>query len=183
MKKILIICVLLINAVIFSYAQGDRGGFGGADRGGFGGRGQGNAQARTPEQRAQTTLDDLLSSFTLNKENRAKTLAILTAQNISLDSLTATMPPATADLAVKVAAAKTLQTQRLAIMQANEAKFIALLSDKQKKLYEGSIKDRPANRGFGQSGGGGANGGGGGGRGQGGEGRAGGDGNRGFGGG
>lgn len=187
MKKLFIICALATSVASFSYAQ-DQGGFGGGPggAGGFGGRGQGqgqNAQARTPEAKSQTYLETLMESFILNKEQRAQTLAILINENKSLDSLMATMVPPQggqpqpgaapdpAAMQARQALVQSIQPKRKAIMDAAEAQFILVLSEKQRKLYLSSIKDRPEAQGFGVTGGrGGQQGQGGQGRGQGGQG-------------
>ncbi len=188
MKKLFIICALVTSAASYSYAQ-DQGGFGGGPggAGGYGGRGQGqggqNAQARTPEAKSQTYLETLMESFILNKEQRAQTLAILINENKSLDSLMATMVPpqgsqpqpgAAPDpgaMQSRQALMQSIQPKRKAIMDAAEAQFISVLSEKQRKLYLSSIKDRPETQGFGVTGGrGGQQGQGGQGRGQGGQG-------------
>ena len=169
MKKLLIICAL-ITSVSVTYAQNPgfdggqaRGGFGGGQGGqGRGGQGGAGAQARTPEARAQTYLETLMESFTLNKDQRALTLAILVAENKSLDSLNASLPamqpPAQgaamdpAAMQARQALMQALQPKRTAIMAASEAQFVNVLTDKQKKLYALSIKNRPEGQGFGQAG-------------------------------
>src|SRR4051812_45968837 len=74
MKKILIICALLISAVSFAKAQQDSA----RSQPGLAGRGQ----QGTPEQRAQATLSaPTVTSLNLTDDQKAKVLPILVAYN------------------------------------------------------------------------------------------------------
>jgi hypothetical protein len=148
MKRIVIVFALLISAVSLTKAQG----------GGGGGRGpQG-----TPAERAQMTIDGpALTALNLTADQKAKTLALLTAMNKSTDSL-------------RTAAAGDFQSmmpKMTAMSSATEAKFVSWLTADQKKAYDTALaaaKERNPNatgilaggRG-GRGGGGGAPGGGG----------------------
>jgi len=115
MKKLLIIGALLIGAVSFSNAQG-------------GGFNQG-----TPAERAQRTVDgQMFAALNLTADQKTKTLALLTTQNKSTDSLRATIP-AGSDMRT---AMQELRPKITVIAGANETKFISWLNADQKKAYE-----------------------------------------------
>ncbi len=126
MKRLVIICALLISAVSFTMAQG----------------GGGRGPQGTPEERAQRTVDGtMFVSVNLTADQKTKTLALLTAQNKSIDSLRATIP-AGGDMR---AAMQELRPKITVIANANEAKFLSWLNADQKKAYEAAMATMKAN--------------------------------------
>jgi len=131
MKKLLLVCCLLVSIVSLSKAQG------GGGNGGGGGRGM----ARTPDdqlKQIQTAVP------TLTADQSKKLLAIYTATAASRDSLTK--------------AGGDRQAMR-PLMTAQQAKVQAVLTDDQKAVYTKYMADMRAK--MQQGGGGGMGGGGG----------------------
>jgi len=134
MKRLVIICALLISAVSFTKAQGG------------GGRNSG-----TPEERAQRTIDGQgFAAFSLTADQKPKVMAVLVAQNKSIDSLRAATPQG-ADMQATMQA---LRPKMTVIQQANDKKILALFNDEQKKAYTAYAEQRATRGGGGQGGGG-----------------------------
>ena len=113
MKKLLIICGLLLSVVTFAQAQEGQG-----QR--QGGRGMG-----TPEERAKRQTEQLTEKLKLTDDQKAKVSAIYTEQAASMTKL---REEAKGDREVMMAA----------MTKANEAtdvKITALLNDDQKKAF------------------------------------------------
>ncbi len=111
MKKLLIVCALLISAVSFANAQG--------------------GQMGTPAERAQRTLDMRLASLNLTADQKAKTLTLLTKLNTSSDSLRTSMGQG-ADRQAMMAKMGTISGPA-------EATFVSWLTADQKKAYDTAL--------------------------------------------
>lgn len=127
MKKLLIICGLLFSMVTFASAQG------------------GGRQMGTPEERAAKTLTALTEKLTLTADQQTKVKAILLDQNTQVAK-------------AREEAGDDRQAARakmMKIMEDNNGKINALLTDDQKKTYASYLEERKAamqNRGGGQGG-------------------------------
>jgi protein CpxP len=127
MKKLLIICGLLFSTIAFANAQG------------------GGRQMGTPEERAAKTLTMLTEKLTLNGDQQTKVKAILLDQNTQVAK-------------AREEAGDDRQASRakmMKIMEDNNVKINALLTDDQKKTYASYLEERKAamqNRGGGQGG-------------------------------
>lgn len=127
MKKLFIICGLLFSMITFANAQG-------------GGRPMG-----TPEERAAKTLTMLTEKLTLNADQQTKVKAILLDQNTQVAK-------------AREEAGEDRQAARakmMKIMEDNNVKINAVLTDDQKKTYATYLEERKAamqNRGGGQGG-------------------------------
>lgn len=127
MKRLLIICGLLFSMITFANAQG-------------GGRPMG-----TPEERAAKTLTMLTEKLTLTADQQTKVKAILLDQNTQVAK-------------AREEAGDDRQAARakmMKIMEDNNVKITALLTDDQKKTYAAYLEERKAamqNRGGGQGG-------------------------------
>lgn len=106
MKKLLMICALFFGVITFANAQG-------------------GGQMRSPEDRAQRTLDQLTEKLKLTDEQKPKVLAILTDQNVQMNKA---REDANGDRDAMRASFTKIQTD-------NQAKITALLNDDQKKAY------------------------------------------------
>ncbi|WP_295652175.1 hypothetical protein [uncultured Mucilaginibacter sp.] len=127
MKKLLLVCCLLVSIVSLSKAQG----------GGGGGRGMGGGTPDEQLKRIQTAVP------TLTADQSKKILAIYTASAATRDSL------------MKAGADRSAMRP---MMQAQQAKVQAVLTDDQKAVYTKYMADMRAKM---QQGGGGMGGGGG----------------------
>ena len=127
MKKLLIICGLLLSMVTFASAQG------------------GGRQMGTPEERATKATTMLTEKLTLTADQQIKVKAILLDQNTEVAK-------------AREEAGDDRQAARakmMKIMEDNNAKITALLTDDQEKAYASYLEERKAamqNRGGGQRG-------------------------------
>lgn len=127
MKKLLIICGLLLSMITFANAQG------------------GGRQMGTPEERAAKALTMLTEKLTLTPDQQTKVKAILLDQNTQVAK-------------AREEAGDDRQAARakmMKIMEDNNGKINALLTDDQKKTYAAYLEERKAamqNRGGGQGG-------------------------------
>ena len=127
MKKLLIICGLLFSMVTFASAQG------------------GGRQMGTPEERATKATTMLMEKLTLTADQQTKVKAILLDQNTQVAK-------------AREEAGDDRQAARakmMKIMEDNNTKINALLTDDQKKAYTTYLEERKAamqNRGGGQGG-------------------------------
>jgi Spy/CpxP family protein refolding chaperone len=144
MKKLVIICALLISAVSFTKAQGQGG---------------------TPEEMAQRTLDVRLVSLNLTADQKAKLTPMLVAYNkTNVEAMTKARAAADPQ-----AAMTELRTKMAPMAAENEKAALALLTADQKKAYDAALaaaKERNPNATAVFFGGGGGRGGQGGGGGQ-----------------
>jgi hypothetical protein len=119
MKRMLIICALLISAVSFTKAQG----------GGGGGRGM----QGTPEERAQATLaSPTVASLNLTDDQKAKVLPILVAYNKAQTDAFAKAQAAGGDFQAVQAELRTKAAE-------SEKEVVALLTADQKKTYDAAL--------------------------------------------
>ena len=116
MKKLLIICGMLFGVMTFAHAQG-------------GGRMMG-----TPEERATKATTTLTDKLTLTADQQTKVKAILLDQNTQMDKARA---EAGDDR-------KAMRTKMMGMMQDNNTKINALLTDDQKKAYASYLEERKA---------------------------------------
>lgn len=116
MKKLLILCGMLFGVMTFAHAQG-------------GGRMMG-----TPEERATKATTTLTDKLTLTADQQTKVKAILLDQNAQMDKARA---EAGDDR-------QAMRTKMMAMMQENNTKINALLTDDQKKAYASYLEERKA---------------------------------------
>jgi hypothetical protein len=115
MKRIVIICALLISAVSFTKAQGGGGG-----------------QQGTPEERAQRTIDGpAVASLNLTADQKAKVLPILVSYNKAQTDMMA-KAQAGGDMAA-------VRTQMTTLAADDEKQIVALLTPDQKKAYDAAL--------------------------------------------
>lgn len=113
MKKLVIICALLISAVSFTRAQGGPQG--------------------TPEERAKMTLDgERLASLNLTADQKAK----LTPMLVDYSKATMAEMMKARDAADPQAAMAELRTKFAPMVAENEKAAVALLTADQKKAYD-----------------------------------------------
>lgn len=117
MKKLMLICGLLFSVITFANAQN-----GGGRRGG------------DPAERAKKNTERLATKLSLNDDQKAKVLTILTDQATQMNK-------AWEDSKEDRAAMKTKVT---AIMSDSDTKLNAVLTDDQKKQYEAYKAERKA---------------------------------------
>ena len=116
MKKLLMVCCLLVSIVSLSKAQGGGGGRGG--------------MRMNPADQAKA----LQTALSLNDDQTAKITAIYTAQAAKRDSM---MKAANGDFSA-------MRGQMRPMMQATTEKIKAVLTDDQKKAYDKWEADRRA---------------------------------------
>jgi protein CpxP len=115
MKKLLMICVMLFGVITFAHAQG-------------------GGQMRTPEERAQRTMDQLTEKLKLTEDQKPKVLAVLVDQNVQMNKA---REAANGDR-------DAMRTTFTKIQADNEVKINALLTDDQKKAYTSWQEERKA---------------------------------------
>jgi protein CpxP len=115
MKKLLIICGMLFSMVTFAHAQGGR-------------------MMGTPEERATKTTAQLTEKLALTADQQTKVKAILLDQN-------AQMNKAREDAGED---RKAMRTKMMSMMQDNNAKINAVLTDDQKKAFAAYQEERKA---------------------------------------
>lgn len=114
MKKLVIICALLISAVSFTKAQGQR----------------------TPEEMAQMTLDGpRLTSLNLTADQKAK----LTPMLVAYSKATMAEMMKAREAADPQAAMAELRTKFAPMVAENEKAAVALLTADQKKAYDAAL--------------------------------------------
>ena len=132
MKKVLIICGLLLSVMTFANAQ---------DAPKQGGRGMG-----TPEERAQRTTDQLTKQLTLNEDQKAKVKTLYLEQATNMVKV---REESKGDREAMMAKMKTSNEE-------TDKKVEALLNDDQKKAFATWKEERMKRRGQGRQGAGGA---------------------------
>jgi protein CpxP len=115
MKKLFMICAMLFSVVTFAHAQG-------------------GGQTRTPEERAQRTLDQLTEKLKLTDDQKPKVLAVLVDQNVQMNKA---REEANGDRDAMRASFTKIQAD-------NQVKVNALLTDDQKKAYASWQEERKA---------------------------------------
>lgn len=128
MKKVLIICGLLLSVMTFANAQ---------DAPKQGGRGMG-----TPEERAQRTTEQLTKHLGLNEDQKAKVKAIYLEQTTNMMKV---REESKGDRDAMMAKMKTAGEE-------TDKKVGALLNDDQKKAYATWKEERMKRRGQGRPG-------------------------------
>jgi len=113
MKKLLMICGMLFGVITFAHAQG-------------GNRG------RTPEERATKSTAQLTEKLTLTADQQTKIHDILLDQNTQMNKA---REEAGDDR-------KGMRTKMMTLMQGNNEKIKAVLTDDQKKAYETFLEER-----------------------------------------
>lgn len=113
MKKLLMICGMLFGVMTFAHAQG-------GNRGG------------TPEERATKSTAQLTEKLTLTADQQTKIHDILLDQNTQMNKA---REEAGDDR-------KAMRTKMMTLMQGNNEKIKAVLTDDQKKAYETFLEDR-----------------------------------------
>ncbi len=112
MKKLVIVCALLISAVTFAKAQG--------------------GQMGTPAERAQRSVDGpRLASLNLTADQKAKTLTLLTKLNTSSDSVRAAVGQG--------GDRQAMMAKMVAISGPAETTFVSWLTADQKKAYDAAL--------------------------------------------
>lgn len=95
---------------------------------------QGGGQTRTPEERAQRTMDQLTEKLKLTEDQKPKVLAVLVDQNVQMNKA---REAANGDR-------DAMRTTFTKIQADNELKINALLTDDQKKAYTTWQEERKA---------------------------------------
>lgn len=116
MKKLLMICGMLLGVMTFAHAQG-------------GGRNMG-----TPEERATKATTALTEKLALTADQQTKVKTILLDQNTQMEKA---RTEAGDDR-------KAMRAKMATLMQDNSAKINALLTDDQKKVYADYLAERKA---------------------------------------
>ncbi|MBC7566783.1 MAG: hypothetical protein H7223_07425 [Pedobacter sp.] len=117
MKKLLIICGLLISVATFSQAQQGQGG---------------GRQMGTPEERAKRSVDMLTEKLTLNADQKTKVTAIYFEQNAKMKKLRDSVGDDRAAMRALMVKGN----------ESTESKIEALLSADQKKLFTAWKEER-----------------------------------------
>ena len=131
MKKILIICVLLISAVSFTKAQQDSV----QSQRGVAGRGQ----QGTPEERAQAALNaPTITSLNLTDDQKAKVLPILVAYNKAQTEAMTKAQAGGGDMQAVMAEMRTKAAD-------SEKQCVSLLTADQKKTYDAALATAKTN--------------------------------------
>ncbi|QNK63039.1 hypothetical protein H7F33_00480 [Pedobacter sp. PAMC26386] len=115
MKKLLMICGMLFSVITFAHAQG------------------GNRNG-TPEERATKATAQLTEKLTLNADQQTKIHDILLDQNTQMNKA---REEAGDDR-------KAMRTKMMTLMQGNNEKIKAVLTDDQKKSYDTFLEERRA---------------------------------------
>lgn len=115
MKKLLMICGMLFSVITFAHAQG------------------GNRNG-TPEERATKSTAQLTEKLTLNADQQTKIHDILLDQNTQMNKA---REDAGDDR-------KAMRTKMMTLMQSNNDKIKAVLTDDQKKAYDTFLEERRA---------------------------------------
>lgn len=115
MKKLLMICGMLFGVITFAHAQG------------------GNRNG-TPEERATKSTAQLTEKLTLNADQQTKVHDILLDQNTQMNKAS---EEAGDDR-------KAMRTKMMTLMQSNNEKIKAVLTDDQKKAYDAFLDQRRA---------------------------------------
>jgi protein CpxP len=126
MKKLMMICAMLFSVITFAHAQG-------------------GGQTRTPEERAQRTMDQLTEKLKLTEDQKPKVMAVLVDQNVQMNKA---REEANGDR-------DAMRTTFTKIQANSQVKVNALLTDEQKKAYASWQEERKAamqNRGGGMGG-------------------------------
>ncbi|WP_158795270.1 hypothetical protein [Pedobacter sp. L105] len=116
MKKLFVICGLLFSVMTFAHAQG------------------GGRMAGTPEERATKMTATLTDKLTLTADQQTKVKAILLDQNTQM----AKAREAAGD------DRSAMRTKMMSLMDENNAKINALLTDDQKKAFSAYQDERKA---------------------------------------
>ena len=115
MKRIVIICALLISAVSFSKAQGQM----------------------SPEERVKTTLDgQRLATLNLTADQKAKLTPMLLSYNKTLMETLTKVRDAGGDMQAAMA---DFRTKNAPMIAENEKAAVALLTADQKKAYDAAL--------------------------------------------